>query len=338
MSKRALGMTKARDSSVDVLRGIAIILVVLGHVIRGIIEGSQESSQALMLADWTIYSVHMPVLFYLAGYFTMLSLSRSTRREFIASRAPNVLYPYLIWSAVYFLAGAVMVHVTHLNNQVMPGDLVRIGWDPINVLWFLYALLVMQVVAALAANRATLLLAGAVALDIVFSVAGWVETTGIAGKLFVHAPYFFLGFWLAQRRRRVLPGARSPASAFVALTILFGVAVTASHFAGVGTPVQAGTIPIGLAGGTALAFLSIMIARHGETLLARVLEQFGRASLGIYLLHVLVLATVPRTLRALNLDSVALTLVLGTVIGTGGSYLAFKLLERARVAKYLSLR
>lgn len=331
-------LMKTRDNSVDILRGFAIVLVVLGHVIRGLLDGSAETNAGLKLADWIIYSVHMPVFFYLAGYFTQVSLDRATRREYLRSRASNVLYPYLIWSVIYFVAGAIMSHVTHLNHPITPGDLTRIGWDPITVLWFLYALLVMQVVAALTARWPTALLAGALVLDVVFSIAGWLDTTGVAGRVVAHAPFFFLGFVMAQRRRSVLPGVRDPLAIAAVLAVAFGVAVVAGCLAGVDAPIQAGTIPIALAGGAALALLSVAIARRGRSPAARMLEQLGRASLGIYLLHVLVLATVPRLLRASHLETVPLTLVLGTVIGTGGSYLAFKLLERARLAPYLKLR
>lgn len=67
-----------RDKKVDTLKGIAIFIVVLGHVVAWCLFGglsTQAERDAIpfnTIALWkTIYSFHMPLFFFLSGYLFM---------------------------------------------------------------------------------------------------------------------------------------------------------------------------------------------------------------------------------------------------------------------------
>lgn len=67
-----------RESWVDYAKGIGILLVVFGHVNRGLqAAGIIMPSKLYHLVDSIIYSFHMP-LFFLSGLFL---LSRLRRKE-----------------------------------------------------------------------------------------------------------------------------------------------------------------------------------------------------------------------------------------------------------------
>lgn len=59
-----------REAWVDYAKGIGIILVVFGHVNRGLYSaGIQLSGSSYLLTDSIIYSFHMPLFFFLSGLF-----------------------------------------------------------------------------------------------------------------------------------------------------------------------------------------------------------------------------------------------------------------------------
>lgn len=75
---------------IDLLKGLAIILVVMGHM------PYDDSSVALKSG---IYSFHMPLFFLLAGFTAALSMSRSGNPwGFMRKRVVGIFIPYLVWS------------------------------------------------------------------------------------------------------------------------------------------------------------------------------------------------------------------------------------------------
>lgn len=84
-----------RQDWVDVARGIAIILVVYGHILLGHFVSSPP--------DWVtkqasfIYAFHLPLFFMLFGLFLWSALGKS---RFLRSRGRQLIYPYLLWSLI----------------------------------------------------------------------------------------------------------------------------------------------------------------------------------------------------------------------------------------------
>lgn len=70
----------------DVLKGLAIVLVVLGHI----------SYRCPHLKEF-IYSFHMPLFFTMAGCAAHLSMQRSSIGQFIRRRAIGLMLPYVVW-------------------------------------------------------------------------------------------------------------------------------------------------------------------------------------------------------------------------------------------------
>ncbi len=136
---------KRREPWLDVCKGIAIILVVAGHVVT-----SYRNSGLLEDAFWfnytgtLIYSFHMPLFFVISGYLAALSSNkenprRAIRKNLIAYGVPYIIFSLLAWSLKFVAA-------TVVNNKVTLGDLGLLFIFPINAMWFLYALLIISVV------------------------------------------------------------------------------------------------------------------------------------------------------------------------------------------------
>lgn len=77
---------------VNIAKGIAIFLVVYGHVIDGLAD-SGYTFASYEVQHGIIYSFHMPLFFFLSGLFFDNMLKRELLTV-IKSRALSLLYPY----------------------------------------------------------------------------------------------------------------------------------------------------------------------------------------------------------------------------------------------------
>ncbi|MCD7771860.1 MAG: acyltransferase family protein [Oscillospiraceae bacterium] len=62
------GAVEVRNKNVDILRGIAMLMVILGHTMTGYTENSQDT--LLFNIIWTL---QMPLFILISGYVTKYS-------------------------------------------------------------------------------------------------------------------------------------------------------------------------------------------------------------------------------------------------------------------------
>jgi len=71
-----------RNVWVDYAKAIGIILVVYGHVARGVFNAGLPMDEArFVLVDSIIYSFHIPLYFFLSGLFFFDSLQRAVQSQ-----------------------------------------------------------------------------------------------------------------------------------------------------------------------------------------------------------------------------------------------------------------
>ena len=80
---------KERNHKIDLLRGIAILLVVLGHITR-----------TNTLHDY-IWSFHIPLFFFISGYLYN-PLKFASFETFIRKKTKGLIIPYLIFGGITF--------------------------------------------------------------------------------------------------------------------------------------------------------------------------------------------------------------------------------------------
>ena len=76
---------------IDTGKGFGIILVVFGHVIRGLVHGQlwMWSPTSFFINGW-IYAFHMPLFFFISGLFLFRA----------AEKLQTLAYPYFVWSVI----------------------------------------------------------------------------------------------------------------------------------------------------------------------------------------------------------------------------------------------
>ena len=131
---------KERQHWIDVCKGIAIILVVTGHVVTSYHNsGLYIDTPAFNGWGRVIYAFHMPLFFIVSGYLTKFSKAENIiKRKLISYGIPYVVFSLLI-VVLKILANR------FVNNKLTILDFIKIIWFPITSLWFVYALLIISV-------------------------------------------------------------------------------------------------------------------------------------------------------------------------------------------------
>lgn len=118
-----------RNQTVDIIRGIAMLMVVLGHTISGTCVGYENSF--LFRIIWTL---QMPLFFIVSGYVTRYSKplnSASNLGAFLKKRTLAYLLPWLVWT--FFVRGLIF-------GQSNFFDLRFLLWHMDTGYWFLVSL------------------------------------------------------------------------------------------------------------------------------------------------------------------------------------------------------
>jgi fucose 4-O-acetylase-like acetyltransferase len=126
-----------RVDSLDLYKGLAILLVVAGHLIQ---RATPEFDKSLLFKG--IYMFHMPLFFLICGMVYALKpskLSFSGLGHAIAKRAMQLLLPFIAWYMVgYFI---------FYQHVAFSEHLLKLWESPDAGLWFLWVLFVFTCIA-----------------------------------------------------------------------------------------------------------------------------------------------------------------------------------------------
>jgi fucose 4-O-acetylase-like acetyltransferase len=231
---------RQRREDLDRAKGLAILLVVFGHIVAR--EQPLGAEWYEVLKDG-IYQFHMPFFMYLSGYVTFLSGSaRVAGRDwpaFVGKRAYRLLIPFLLFGLMIVagkLLAARYIHVDNLPESPMSA-LTALIWDtdrsPALSVWYIAVLFVMCAITpplmALVRGRTWVLVAIALIL-----YAAPVPHVMYLNRVATYFPFFLLGGLAAEGSDRWLRTvdrstwfalAALLASVFVVMTLNLGIKV-----------------------------------------------------------------------------------------------------------------
>jgi fucose 4-O-acetylase-like acetyltransferase len=297
-----------RDLSLDIAKGIAILLVVLGHSLNGLlVSGFFPATLAWpVLALFMLSLFNVPLFFAVSGH--LAAGKHRTAGATLARLLQKLVYPYLLWSVV---AGLVLAWLGRFSATYpsLPA-LYQILWIPFSPYGFLYSLIFCHLGFLLIRRRSTpfkLVLAALVFLAPQFFVA---RLTAAHLLIVAETAHGFLYFVLgAVSVAQVKQFGRWMAISATMLFILFAIVFYQSQLSGAIAGPAA--LPAGIAGiVTILAWsqmLSRMLEESGGTAVARLGAWFGtglafcgRYSMGIFVLHIFFTGGVRIALRQLD--------------------------------------
>ena len=104
-----------RNNTVDIIRGFAMLLVVLGHTMSGCTADFQDSF--LFQVIWTL---QMPLFIIISGYVTRYSrplLNGGALWSFVKKRSLAYLFPWAIWT--FLIRGLVFGETGNYNIKFL---------------------------------------------------------------------------------------------------------------------------------------------------------------------------------------------------------------------------
>ena len=282
----------ARLADLDRAKGLAILLVVFGHLVARQGPTGVGWYDPLRIG---IYLFHMPLFMYLSGYVTFLSgtarVPLSTWRAFARRRAVRLLMPFLLFGLIILCAKLVFARIAIVDN-VPPGfwqGLSALFWDtshsPATSVWYIVALFVFcaatPVLLALDPTRTLLVAVAILAYVAPLPPVAYLDRIGTYFIFFVAGG---LAADAGPRWLRLVDIARWPALVgLLALTLAVGsgeITFTWSEGAQ-GFPYKWALLTAGLFSLPAIHGL----VRHGALARSTVLETLGRYVFVIYLLN-----------------------------------------------------
>lgn len=324
MSADAIARPASRDLSLDVAKGIGIILVVIGHAWRGLDSAGMIGNPWLFqLIDRLIYNFHMPLFFLLSGMTFQAWALRRPVGEAAVSRVTRLLWPLVLWT--YLFTAARLAAGDAANTQVSGlQSLLFFPLPPRDHFWFLWALF-LQHLAVLALIRFVTgplpgtVWAGLAALVVVGSSVTPVGLNAWTVGALTYAGAFLTGLALgpAGVPLRGMGIAAVAALAFVALQIL--------SFWLPPSLLTAQILGILLA----LAFLAVVqaVSARGTPTAWPLLAFLGVSSMGIYLAHTIFSAGTRAVLGRFTQD-LAAHMILGTLAGIVGPLVIYTIIRR----------
>jgi acyltransferase len=152
-----MGELYLRSNWIDTLKGIGIILVVIGHLAANIYDDLVRY----------IYSFHMPLFFFISGYLFNLNKYKEVPLKFLQKKVKTLLLPYLAFTVIsydfYMICDFLLrVYQPAVYNENILGK--GIYFNLINIfltqkelintpLWFLLCLFTVEILFYLISRR-----------------------------------------------------------------------------------------------------------------------------------------------------------------------------------------
>jgi len=319
---------KSRTDWVDYAKAIGIILVVYGHVARGLYNAGIDMPVGLYkLTDSIVYSFHMPLFFFLSGLFFYSSFSKRGGKQLVFSKIDTVFYPYVVWSVLQGCMEAFLSDYT--NGNVSYSEVFALLWMPRAQFWFLYALFFAFIVAAaiysIVSKRLSVL---------VFLIAGSLYLSPanlfdlqVYSLLSQNLVFFFFGviftMYANVKYLSTVPSLLVMSVAFIAGQWLFHGYLSLKY-----TDTGIGTLLLAFTSIIFVISLSMYLAKKSYDFLAFI----GSSSMTIYLMHILAGSGVRVILSKLfGIASFSIHLLSGCLIGVLGPIVVLIIINRVKV-------
>jgi fucose 4-O-acetylase-like acetyltransferase len=268
----------ARLLSLDAARGLAIVLVVMGHVVA---RDPPKGNAWVEEFKRVIYLFHMPFFMALAGITFGMTVPKfddwTALRRYIGRRIERLLLPYLICGVAIIIGKLIASRFVHVDN--IPSGSVHDIWlllfvpaaSAAGFLWFVYVLSIFFVGVAsffqIVGRYPWLLLISSIPLSTL-----QLPSVLMLDRCVEYLPFFSIGVMMSTLRSRW-----DPINPMVGLvTLIFFLLALGSSFL-IGTPMW-------LTGTLSILAILYLVQRMPESI-KQFFAKLGLSSLAIYLLN-----------------------------------------------------
>lgn len=280
-----------RNRNIDILKGIAIFLVVFGHCIR--YGNGAEYNESLSFFSNPLSNIiiafHMPLFMLISGYLFAYSVEKWDLKGFICNRGQRLLLPIFAWSMLYYII--VEIDLVRRGEGLGAKQVVK-GF--FTTFWFLWAVLLCSIIVYVIHNY----LRDSIIVYIMPVIIGLYTNDLNNRSLYKWLyPYFVIGYLFAKNKYNLSEKKRK--ICLLALSILFVIMlqfwnrnfyIYTIGYTCIGKDVlnQLGKnvyrFLIGLVGSLVIILAVKIGTKYIPQFLTTILEWLGKNSLGIYII------------------------------------------------------
>lgn len=304
----------ARLEWVDYAKGIAILLVVYGHVLIGTYNARLNISYFVYIYSLKfMYTFHMPVFFFLAGMFVDRGRS-SSFSQFLSKKINTIVYPYLIWSVIQGSIYALMSPYTNFKFNITELP-VAIAFEPLIQLWFLYVLFVYHMVFISIKK----LLRSVFYITVPLAIFTYFISYYVDDSLFDKILKFFIFYVLgAVSAKLLLEKDWMPLTGLQVILFSIFFIILQSMFLQLDGPIDVtgGPIKSFLMACSGIVFIICLSFYLSKNKIASYLKYIGILSMPIYLVHILSAVGTRIVLqKGLDINDPIVHIIIGTAAG-----------------------
>ena len=332
----ASATVRGRVRWVDVLKGVLIVLVILGHAVQGLAADATLAAhphiQGIRIVKDVIYGFHMPAFFVVSGFFAG-GLWRKDMAQELKKKLRRLVKPYFIWGFLTACGMQVMSSFTNKGEGLR--DFLCSPVVPFSQFWYLYVLFFMfllhcglSAVLRRYADRALL------CLSIVLYIAQpLIPDVWMLHDFCNHAVYYALGIFVFSPLDACASGtgeASASTSHKSETAVLLGTQGGASLLYGRCCAF------LGAAMGFGGAYAASVLISRANGVVVAALERFGAESLALYVTHLLAVQGLRIVLvRLLHVDNLWLVALTATALGTALCWAFIQLTKRVGLYRFL---
>ncbi len=268
-------MKQGRLITIDIIKGIAIILVVIGHYIP------EQAPMWYVEMRKVIYTFHMPLFMFASGYVYMAYRRDIPVLLFYKKKIDRLIIPYIVSSVVIIAIKMLMERFLPVENPVGLSSFVRLLYLPEAgyFLWYIWSLFTIFLIVPYINNTKKMLGVFALSLIAPFLPIDWPKEFCV-GQTISMLQYFILGMILVEQKKFVLKLRNIP----ILLIVLSYGAIYYVHGCGLTVCAYVSKVCLPYIGIYMMCLLSIKINGR-ETSLKRILIYVSSCSFIIYLFH-----------------------------------------------------
>jgi len=310
---------------VDLVRVVGAFLVVMAHV------SYRGGGPALISSFYFILSrVAVPLFFMVSGF--LLLGKEESYGDFFRKRALKVLIPFLIWSVIYLLWKREGFNLPFSMKIVVSYILKILRGPRENHLWFFYALMGLYLFTPIL----RVFVARAVPRDLIYFCMLWFVVVPVFSFLQEFTPvkigfelYFiagYSGYFMLGHLLGMFQYTRSQLYGMAFLLLLFSLGTTAIQYYvnmwGLNTEYFVGYLSVNIVLMTAFAFVLLREVQISDNVY-KFLSPLSRASFGIYLVHVIVLAEIEKVPFINSWFSAGSSVYMIPMLGLAGFFISY---------------
>lgn len=315
----------------DTIKGVAIILVVLGHVIDGYLSAGvfPDYNEVQYTLYNVCYSFHMPLFFILSGVSFFVAYSKrqgAYKYDRVKRQVLNIVLLYVLWSVILWCCKTVFA--SDVNNPITIYNLIGIPIVSISPYWYLYVLASCYLIYLLPVKYIESKLS--LVLSLVLGLASYWIMTSVCGRYtivhtLVYMFFFMIGTLVIRKevKKRLI----------LSITIvLIGFAVGCCTSYRIVDKIQWWINPI--CGFVIALFVGGGLVAIFQNVENRFLSYIGRHCLEIYVIHCILTAFNRKMLLLVGIDVFWINVLVNTFLSVAIPMLISEVMKKMELYGY----